>query len=350
MALRFEVHDTGIGISREARERIFEAFSQADGSTTRKYGGTGLGLAISKQLVELMGGKIGVDNALTQGSIFWFTVSFDKRRVDPDEPGFSLTAIEGLRVLIVDEHHSSRKELEQQITAWNVQRRQRQLGHGRVDAPAAAARAGQPYDVAILDMDLERTSGLSLAAAIKADPATRATRILLVSADRLAADPVQRRAASVAYQLIKPARAADLFECIATRARQAVAAARATDAPQKVAPVASTAGTRLRKVLLAESNPVNVEVALAMLDSLGLRGDLRAQRRRSPAGGALRLLRRGADGLPDATHGRLYRDPARFVCWNRTLAGTQPPPSSPSPPAPCRATATFASPPAWTIT
>ncbi len=270
VALRFEVHDTGIGVSREARGRIFEAFSQADGSTTRKYGGTGLGLAISKQLVELMGGKIGVDNALTQGSIFWFTVSFDKRRVDPDEPGFSLTAIEGLRVLVVDEHPGSRDELERQLAAWNVTCD----GVGSaLEVPerlASAAAAGRAYDVAILDMDLDRTSGLSLAAGIKADPVTRGTRLLLVSADRLAADPVQRREAGVAYQLIKPVRAGDLFECIATRQRKA--AVLPAPAPEPAAPVRQpTAGpARLRKVLLAEDNPVNVEVATAMLDSLGV--------------------------------------------------------------------------------
>jgi two-component system sensor histidine kinase/response regulator len=271
VALRFEVHDTGIGVSREARGRIFEAFSQADGSTTRKYGGTGLGLAISKQLVELMGGKIGVDNALTQGSIFWFTVSFDKRRVDPDEPGFSLTAIEGLRVLIVDEHESSREELERQMLAWHVACDSVGCSMEVPERLAAAAAAGRAYDVAILDMDLERTSGLSVAAAIKADPSTRATRLLLVSADRLAADPVQRREAGVAYQLIKPVRAGDLFECVAARQRKAaVVAAPAAEPPPPPLRQQVSGPTRLRKVLLAEDNPVNVEVATAMLDSLGV--------------------------------------------------------------------------------
>jgi signal transduction histidine kinase/DNA-binding response OmpR family regulator/HPt (histidine-containing phosphotransfer) domain-containing protein len=270
VALRFEVHDTGIGVSGEARERIFQAFSQADGSTTRKYGGTGLGLAISKQLVELMGGKIGVDNALTQGSIFWFTVSFDKRRVGPDEPGFSLATTEGLRVLIVDEHHHSRTALQELITGWNVQADSVSSSMDAATRLLAAARSGQPYDVAILDMDLDSTSGLSLAASIKADPATRATRILLLSEDRLAADPVQRREAGVAYQLIKPVRAGDLFECIAARQQKGVAVAVAPVAEAtQVARQAST-GTRQRKVLLAEDNPVNVEVATAMLDSLGL--------------------------------------------------------------------------------
>jgi two-component system sensor histidine kinase/response regulator len=268
VGLRFEVHDTGIGVSREARDRIFEAFSQADNSTTRKYGGTGLGLAISKQLVELMGGKIGVDNALTQGSIFWFTVSFDKRRVDPDEPGVQLNIIEGLRVLIVDEQPTSRAELERQLATWKVASDSVGAAMDAFERLQGAARAGAPYEVAILDMDLERTSGLSLAASIKADPATRATRILLLSSDRLAADPVQRREAGVAYQLIKPARAGDLFECLATRARKSVAAAPVFEPPAATAQAASR--TRLRRVLLAEDNPVNIEVATAMLDSLGL--------------------------------------------------------------------------------
>src|SRR5471030_1404514 len=120
VSLRCAVHDSGIGVAREAQARIFDSFSQADGSTTRKHGGTGLGLAISKQLVELMGGTIGVDNALTQGSVFWFAVNFDKRRVDVDDPGFNYTPTEGLRALIVDQYPDSRALLEQQLAAWKI--------------------------------------------------------------------------------------------------------------------------------------------------------------------------------------------------------------------------------------
>jgi two-component system sensor histidine kinase/response regulator len=274
VGLRFEVHDTGIGVSRDARTRIFDAFSQADDSTTRKYGGTGLGLAISRQLVELMGGSIGVENASTRGSIFWFTVRFDKRRVGADEPGSPLKAIEGMRVLIVDEQQHSREKLELQLAHWQVASDSAQSALDAVERLNRAARDGKPYDVAIIDMDLQRTSGLSLAAAIKGDPITSATRLLLVTDNRLAADPVQRREAGVAYQLIKPARAGDLFECIMTRPRIKRPASADGAAPAAPRP-ADTAGTSLRppclrRVLLAEDNPVNVEVAKAMLDSLGL--------------------------------------------------------------------------------
>jgi signal transduction histidine kinase/DNA-binding response OmpR family regulator/HPt (histidine-containing phosphotransfer) domain-containing protein len=275
--LRFEVHDTGIGISREARGRLFEAFSQADDSTTRKFGGTGLGLAISKQLVELMGGSIGVENALmhgteTRGSVFWFTVAFDKRRVDPDAPGDHQHTIDGLRVLVVDEQLTSRVGLERHLAAWHVECDGAESADEALERLHEAAREGHPYDAAIFDMELEHASGLLLAAEIKSDPATRATRLILLSPEKLAADPVQRREAGVAYQLIKPARAADLFACLATRPRGQVAPAPRFIPPR---PINGDNGRpRSRRVLLAEDNPVNVEVARAMLESLDLHVDV----------------------------------------------------------------------------
>ncbi|WP_313178096.1 response regulator [Massilia sp.] len=273
--LRFEVRDTGIGIAREASSRIFEAFSQADDSTTRKYGGTGLGLAISKELVELMGGTIGVERGKPQGSVFWFTVGFDKRRVDPDAPGSQQHTLDGLRVLVVDEAHDSRVGLERHLAAWKVACASATCAADALDKLDSAARAGQPFDAAVLDMELQHASGLLLAATIKASPVTRPTRLVLLSAERLAADPVQRREAGVAYQLIKPARAADLFACMATRPRGATA-----PAPQFMPPPAlpQPGGPmhmlRVRRVLLAEDNPVNVEVAKAMLESLGLQAQV----------------------------------------------------------------------------
>jgi two-component system sensor histidine kinase/response regulator len=278
--LRFEVVDTGIGISREARGRLFEAFSQADDSTTRKFGGTGLGLAISKQLVELMGGAIGVDNGAGNGngarpgSAFWFTVSFDKRRVDPDAPGGQQHTLDGMRVLVVDEDDTTRIALARHLAEWNLACEEASSARAALDRLATQARAGQPFDAAVLNMELTQSSGLLLAATIKADPLTRPTRIVLLSPERLAADPVQRREAGVAYQLIEPARAADLFACLGTRPRGLTA-----PAPQFLPPpqmqVQRGAGTaRPRHVLLAEDNPVNVEVARAMLESLGLQAQV----------------------------------------------------------------------------
>ncbi len=265
VGLRVEVRDSGVGVSREAQQHIFDSFSQADGSTTRKHGGTGLGLAISKQLVELMGGKIGIDNALAQGSAFWFTVSFDKRRVDFDDPSFNQKVTQGLRALIVDENPGSRAVLERQLDSWRIVS---DSAASASEVPAmlhAAAGRGQPYAFALLDMDLARTSGLALAAAIKADAAIADIKLLLLSTDHGAADAVQRRQAGVAFQLIKPARECDLFECIVTPLRASEGVRAST--PRAAAPApGARAG---RKVLLAEDNPVNVEVALAMLEGLG---------------------------------------------------------------------------------
>jgi CheY-like chemotaxis protein/HPt (histidine-containing phosphotransfer) domain-containing protein len=234
-----------------------------------------------------MGGSIGVENARTQGSVFWFTVSFDKRRVDPDAPGDQQHTIEGLRVLIVDQQHSSRMGLQEHLTSWQVSSDGAATADEALSRLNAAARAGKPYDAAIIDMELTHSSGLLLASTIKADAATRATRLLVLSPDRVAADPVQRREAGVAYQLIKPARAADLFACLATRPRGTTA-----PAPQFVPPELPRAVSRsqVRRVLLAEDNPVNVEVAMAMLESLGLA----AQCARNGEE-ALQMMRRGGE-------------------------------------------------------
>ncbi|MRX09001.1 HAMP domain-containing protein, partial [Pseudoduganella sp. FT25W] len=210
VGLRFEVHDTGIGVSAEARARIFDSFSQADGTTTRKHGGTGLGLAISKQLVELMGGAIGVEHALTQGSIFWFAVNFDKRRVDIDDPS---TATQGIRALIVDQHPASRAALERQLAAWRITCAYASATDTLPVLRQAAAN-GRAFDVVLLDMEQPRTSGLALAAAIRADTTLAPPRLVLLSTERNAADGVQRREAGVAFQLIKPPRECDLFDAI----------------------------------------------------------------------------------------------------------------------------------------
>ncbi|TFW16032.1 HAMP domain-containing protein, partial [Massilia arenosa] len=217
--IRFEVHDTGIGISREARSRIFEAFSQADNSTTRKYGGTGLGLAISKQLVELMGGRIGVENALTQGSVFWFEIAFDKRRVAHDRlDAESAARLRAMRVLLLDEQEDTRTLLARQLDTLGIEANLAASSYEAVDVLVRAARQGVPYDVAFIDTDLHGNSGLAFSASLKGEPALVGLRIVLLASARTAADPVQRREAGAACQLVKPPRLGDLLECLLQRA------------------------------------------------------------------------------------------------------------------------------------
>ena len=267
VSLRFEVHDTGIGVASEAQSRIFDSFSQADGSTTRKHGGTGLGLAISKQLVELMGGEIGVDNALTQGSIFWFAVNFDKRRVGADAASSNQKTTPGLRALIVDEKPLSRELLGRQLAGWHLRSDSAGSAIACLQKLREAAQRGMPYDVALLDMELSRSSGLALAAAIKADPAIAGVRLLLLSSEGHAADTAQRREAGIAFQLIKPARECDLLDCIVAPMRTNEGMASGAPGP---ASMRADAPRKRLKALLAEDNPVNVEVAVAMLEGLGL--------------------------------------------------------------------------------
>jgi CheY-like chemotaxis protein len=177
-----------------------------------------------------------------------------------------------MRVLVVDEDETTRIALERHLAEWELACEGAASARAALDRLAGCARAGQPFDAAIVNMELTQSSGLLLAATIKSDPLTRPTRIILLSPERVAADPVQRREAGVAYQLIEPARAADLFACLGTRPRGLTA-----PAPQFLPPPQAPRGegtARIRRVLLAEDNPVNVEVAKAMLESLGLQAQV----------------------------------------------------------------------------
>lgn len=212
--VRFEVTDTGIGISEEARPRLFQAFSQVDNSTTRHYGGTGLGLAICRQLVRLMGGEIGVESVLGQGSTFWFTVPLEIDGEQP-APGLELASLAGVRVLIVDDNGTNRTVLEHQLAGWSM------VSESVTSGAAALARLRQaagaePFALAIIDMQMPGMDGLMLARAIRDDPAIARTKLVLLTSLGHPSPLAESSAAGVDAQLTKPVRQSQLYDCLAT--------------------------------------------------------------------------------------------------------------------------------------
>jgi len=269
--LRFEVKDTGIGISTEAQARLFQPFSQVDGSTTRKYGGTGLGLAISKQLIERMHGTPGVESVPGQGSVFWFTARLTK------QPEGAHAHIENqlvnLRVLIVDDNETNRYILQQQTRAWKMRSGVATNAAEALAELRSAFSAADPYEVVLLDMQMPGTNGLTLARAIKAERKLAGVRLVLLSSlgRRVSADEL--KAAGIDDCLVKPVKQSLLFDSIATVMGNV--AARSTNRSKKVSrPSSSPApATQKLRILLAEDNTVNQQVALGLLQRLGYRAD-----------------------------------------------------------------------------
>jgi two-component system sensor histidine kinase/response regulator len=262
--LRFEIKDTGIGISEEAQSQLFQAFVQADGSTTRKYGGTGLGLAISKQLVELMGGHIGVKSTPGVGSTFWFTATFDiGEQVEAPKVAFN-----DLRVLIVDDNETNRRIVEQQVSSWGM------LPTCVVDGRDALkllrnAADGRPFDLAILDMQMPVMDGLTLAKEIKSDSRISSTQLLMLTSLGLRQDEETLRTHGISRCLVKPIKQSQLFDSIASVMAEGV---EARSSPSVVRVDADSEAKEIR-ILLAEDNVVNQRVALSQLKKLGYPAD-----------------------------------------------------------------------------
>jgi signal transduction histidine kinase/DNA-binding response OmpR family regulator len=275
--IRFEVTDTGMGIPPEVQRRLFQAFSQADSSTTRHYGGTGLGLAIAKQLAELMGGSMGVESVPGQGSTFWCTVRLEKRVGPHSEVWTHLPALRSVRVLGVDDHATNRLFLEQQLRAWEMQVDCVADGPTALAQLQAAHRNGTPYALAILDVQMPGMDGLELARAITADPLLQSLRLVLLRTIGQRGEDGEVPHARCVASLTKPIRQAQLYKCLLTVMGTP---AEAPTGPLVIRqPLVETPTHGRARVLVAEDNVVNQKVIVRLLEKLGCRVDVVANGR-----------------------------------------------------------------------
>ncbi|HWM44612.1 MAG TPA: response regulator [Burkholderiales bacterium] len=262
VAMRFEVSDTGVGINPEAQSRIFDEFSQADGSTTRKHGGSGLGLAISKQLVEMMGGTIQVESALGAGSTFSFTAAFEKQEDARTAPMGMLT---GVRALIVESTAINRGILHSQMSNWGMTNRVAAAPDQAIDLLVQAAARGAPYDIAIIDLGLPGMDALELARTIRARADVAKVRLVMLT--RRQVDMRNARDAGYDACLAKPVRQTVLYECLVN---VMAGQPQETFAAPAIAKPVNTAPAGLRgNILLVEDNLINQQVALGILQIQG---------------------------------------------------------------------------------
>jgi len=273
MVIRFAVTDTGIGIPPAVQQRLCQAFSQADSSTTRKYGGTGLGLAISQRLATMMGGTIGVESTPGEGSTFWFTVRLAPCQT-PHRPVYeSCPGFQGLRVLCVDDHATNRLILENQLRAWGLHVDGVADGASALVQLQTASAQGQPYALGILDYQMPEMDGLQLAQAIKTDPVLAPLPLVMLSSRGQREQGMAVPPETIAAFLTKPVRHVHLYRCLQSIAGAAARGADATPAKRYPEAVQTVGRTR---VLLVEDNVVNQQVAVRVLEKAGYQVDVAA--------------------------------------------------------------------------
>ena len=280
--LRVEVRDTGIGISGDGQRRLFESFSQVDESLTRPHGGTGLGLAISKQLVELMGGEIGVESAVGQGSTFWFTMPLrEPRLVVPVTPQ-KMAVLTGERVLVVDDNASSRTLLAQQLRSQGCVVETAHDGTEALSLVQAARTAAATFSLVIVDLSMPDLDGLQVGRLLRGDAVPGDAAMILLTSVGHRGDAAKAQAVGFAGYLTKPIRQSQLLSCVRSVLGGTVAAESAAPSPvvtkHRLTEIEAHGKAR---ILLAEDSVVNQKVTVAMLEELGYRADVVANGRKA---------------------------------------------------------------------
>jgi len=264
--LKFTVGDTGIGIAEDKLARIFDAFTQADASTTRRFGGTGLGLTISSRLVHLMGGRIWAESELGRGSTFHFIVPLkctDSRSVSA--PRVRPAAVEGIRVLAVDDNATNRLILDETLSGWGMQATVQSGAREAFDTLRHATRAGLPYRLLLTDLNMPEVDGINLIEWIRDDPDLKNLQVIVLTSGLIADDRQRLETLDVVASLMKPVKQSELLDAIS----MALGIADAREGPMR--PAASTAPVPLPplNILLAEDSVVNQKLAIGLLQKHG---------------------------------------------------------------------------------
>jgi two-component system sensor histidine kinase/response regulator len=273
VALRFEVHDTGIGMTAEQQERLFQSFQQADSSTTRKYGGTGLGLAISRRLAELMGGEVGVQSTPGRGSVFWFTVRLGRDSGQSARASVQ-SGLRGRRMLVVDDNESARAAIASMLAGMGLAVEAVESGPLALAELERADQAGQAYDIIFLDWKMPGMDGLAVAREIGLLPLRSRPLVLMVTAHEREALLEAAGGLEFGAVLEKPVTPSHLLDTVMRLLRPDVAAAPVRGEPGLTGP--GRLALRGLRALLVEDNEINQEVGLALLQEMGLEVDLAA--------------------------------------------------------------------------
>jgi len=270
--LRVSVRDTGIGVPPDRQDKLFSAFTQVDGSTTRKYGGTGLGLAICRQLAGLMGGATGLESEFGSGSTFWFTVRVG--RIAAPLPG-AIGDLQGVRALVVDDNETNRILMRTLLRSWGAESHEAVDGAEALEALEAARAEGRPFQVAILDFQMPGMDGEELGRRILSTPGLESTPLVMMSSLVRRGDAQKMQEIGFAAYLAKPVRQKQVRECLAlVLGRAADSSVDVAEKPIITAHTALESEKRKIRILLAEDNLVNQKVAQGLLRRLGQTADV----------------------------------------------------------------------------